>query len=292
MPTSNIVRTQLDDAWLKVFESIRLDEKLTRQQFMLILCKGGLRSSYGVIESPTGVPVRTGVGCLERNNEVTDLSSTEAVDLVRIRITTRQKASFKKLLVPGCKLEFDNSSKEKKIYLLYPLSREAEVLAWKASCPTGGRKKSGVAKSDSNRGPYNTKRVKVVNGAVAVLREEQRPIFIRELYDLLKERGCTPTEVSARDDVTRYIKESSLFEFDRINELVSLKENSSSPTIEDSLFEEDLFEKIARDMEENPPMIEEESAPVQDPPAATEDKTQSVSPKVPSFFPKNWFPTG
>lgn len=152
-------------------------------------------------------------------------------------------------------------------------------MTWLKSCPTGGRKKSGEGaeleseeKAESKRGPYNTARKKAISGAVAVLKEENRQIFIRELYDLMKERGCTPNDVSARDDVTRYIKESPLFEFESFNELVSLAKESSPQ------------EGILRAMEANPPVIEEEPHPVQDPPRS-DGRCNPIEAKESFFLP-------
>ena len=276
MAISNTVRARLNDAWLRVFEALRCRDKRSRQDFAPEVLMQGL-IARGVTVAQNGEPILPGVEPPRCATNV--ITVTPEVDLARIHINVRQYTRFKHLsrMIPDCALDVDKSMNKRD--LLYPLSRRSDVMTWLKSCPTGGRKKSGEGaeleseeKSESKRGPYKTARKKAISGAVAVLKEENRQIFIRELYDLMKERGCTPNDVSARDDVTRYIKESPLFEFESFNELVSLAKESSPQ------------EGILRAMEANPPVIEEEPHPVQDPTAVTEDATQS-KPKKASFFP-------
>jgi hypothetical protein len=204
------------------------------------------------------------------------------VETRTIHINTRQYAKLKRLqaLVPECTV--DNATDRN---LTYPVSREAEVLEFLASCPKGSRNESvnpkepktykamdptatpglKAAKREREEKCISTPHSLIITEAMKVL--VNGPLVFEELFSTLKERKRIPGGFNPRPILRRLLKESKLFDLNSsdIYSIRSQRQVDSSPELETVI--------------EAPPISETGVEKVSSQP-------ETSSPKVPTFFPR------
>lgn len=274
MANCKTVRAELDQKLYQIYEMTRIRYDMNKQPFLLRVVREWLAAN-GIDLSSVDAPVVKRERKAKRGRKAMApnpiLIGTE-INLDRIHINVRQLARLNKLEVEGCYTDVDDSIKKRD--LLYPPDKEAEVRAWMASCPTGGKKKS-EGKSESKRGPYNTLSRRMFSVIMDTLSNQTLPMSIKDLHEVLTEKGCAPNGHSQKSDLRIFIKEEcSSIVFDKDNDICYLANVEtpidSGPTLEETVSMQETIQ---------------EKAPV-------EDETKAASPKVPSYFPKNWKPVG
>jgi hypothetical protein len=193
----------------------------------------------------------------------------------RRKINTRQFARLKKLqaLVPGCVVD-DSSNR----MLTYPLNREADVLSFLESCPKGSKKeaknlvytamdptakpglKAAKRKQVKVEVEGKTPHDRIVIAAKKVLTDN--PLGFEELYLQLKARDRIPKGFNPRPILKRILRMSGLFDLSS-SDVYSIREEPAEE-----------------------PESSVEPPPVSEPVLVVSSELETVSPKVPAFFPR------